>query len=91
MTTSDKTALQGIKVLDFCWVAIGPMTTRYLSDFGASVVRVESIHRIDTLRTATPHKDGIAGINRSGYFANYNGGKIQYGPKYGPARGQGAS
>ena len=75
MTTSDKTALQGVKVLDFCWVAIGPMTTRYLSDFGATVVRVESIHRIDTLRTATPHKDGIPGINRSGYFANYNGGK----------------
>ena len=75
MTTSDKTALQGVKVLDFCWMAIGPMTTRYLSDFGASVVRVESIHRIDTLRTATPHKDGIPGINRSGYFANYNGGK----------------
>ena len=75
MTTSDKTALQGVKVLDFCWVAIGPMTTRYLSDFGATVVRVESIHRIDTLRTATPHKDGVPGINRSGYFANYNGGK----------------
>lgn len=68
-------ALEGLKVLDFCWVAIGPMTTRYLSDFGATVVRVESIHRVDTLRTATPHKDGIPGINRSGYFANYNGGK----------------
>lgn len=68
-------ALEGIKVLDFCWVAIGPMTTRYLSDFGATVIRVESIHRVDTLRTATPHKDGIPGINRSGYFANYNGGK----------------
>lgn len=69
------TALEGVKVLDFCWVAIGPMTTRYLSDFGATVVRIESIHRIDTLRTATPHKDGIPGTNRSGYFANYNGGK----------------
>ena len=68
-------ALEGVKVLDFCWVAIGPMTTRYLSDFGATVVRVESIHRVDTLRTATPHKDGVPGINRSGYFANYNGGK----------------
>ncbi len=67
--------LSGVKVLDFCWVAIGPMTTRYLADFGATVTRVESIHRIDTLRTATPHKDGVPGVNRSGYFANYNGGK----------------
>jgi benzylsuccinate CoA-transferase BbsF subunit len=68
-------AFEGVKVLDFCWVAIGPMTTRYLSDFGARVVRVESIHRVDTLRTATPVKDGIPGTNRSAYFANYNCGK----------------
>ena len=66
---------QGVKVLDFCWVAIGPMTTRYFSDFGATVIRIESTHRIDTLRTATPVKDGISGPNRSAYFANYNGGK----------------
>ena len=68
-------AFEGVKVLDFCWVAIGPMTTRYLSDFGATVVRVESIHRMDILRTATPIKDGIPGTNRSAYFANLNSGK----------------
>lgn len=67
--------LDGIKVLDFCWVAVGPMTTKYLAEYGATVVRVESAKRPETLRTAAPFKGGIAGIDRSGYFANYNANK----------------
>ena len=30
--------LAGLKVLDFCWVAVGPMTTSYLAEYGATVV-----------------------------------------------------
>ncbi len=67
--------LEGIKVLDFCWVAVGPMTTKYLSEHGATVIRVESAKRPETLRRAAPFKDGVPGINRSGYFANYNANK----------------
>jgi crotonobetainyl-CoA:carnitine CoA-transferase CaiB-like acyl-CoA transferase len=65
----------GLKVLDFCWVVIGPMTTRYLGDYGADVVRVESGHRPDVLRNGEPFAAGLHGINRSGYYANYNSGK----------------
>ena len=65
-------ALEGIKILDFCWVAAGPMITKYLAEYGASVVRVESTKRPDTLRGAAPFKDGVPGMNRSGYFANFN-------------------
>ncbi|MEE8442592.1 MAG: CoA transferase [Dehalococcoidia bacterium] len=72
MTTQ---AFEGLKVLDFCWVAIGPMTTRYLADHGAKVVKVESQHRVETLRNGVPFKDDIPGVNRSGYFTNYNGNK----------------
>ena len=68
-------ALDGINVLDFCWVAAGPMGTKYLAEFGATVVRVESAKRPDTLRRAAPFKDGVAGINRSAYFANQNPNK----------------
>ena len=71
----DKKPLEGIKVLDFCWVAVGPMTTRYLAEYGATVIRVESGKRPETLRRAAPFKDGISGINRSGYFASYNPNK----------------
>jgi benzylsuccinate CoA-transferase BbsF subunit len=69
-------ALEGLKVLDFCWVAAGPMTTKYLAEHGATVVRVESAKRPESLRRAAPYGgDGSPGINRSGYFANYNGNK----------------
>ena len=67
--------LRGIKVLDFCWVAVGPMTTKYLAEFGATVVRVESSKRPETLRRAAPFKGGQPGINLSGYFASYNANK----------------
>ena len=66
---------EGLKVLDFCWVVIGPMTTRYLADYGARVVRVESEHRPDVLRNGEPFAGGERGIDRSGYYANYNSGK----------------
>ena len=67
--------LDGVKVLDFCWVAVGPMTTKYLAEYGATVVRVESSKRPETLRMAAPFKDKIPGIDRSAYFANYNANK----------------
>ena len=68
--------LEGVNVLDFCWVAVGPMTTKYLAEFGATVVRVESAKRPGTLRGAAPFKDGIPGLNRSAYFASYNANKL---------------
>ena len=68
-------ALEGLKVLDFCWVVAGPMTTKYLAEHGATVVRVESGSRPDVLRNGGPFKDSQAGVNRSGYFANQNANK----------------
>ena len=69
-------ALEGLKVLDFCWVVVGPMTTKYLAEHGATVVRVESSKRPETLRGAAPFRDGVSGINRSAYFANNNPDKL---------------
>ena len=73
--TSESRPFDDLKVLDFCWVVIGPMTTRYLGDYGADVIRVESGHRPDVLRNGEPFAEGKHGINRSGYYANYNSGK----------------
>jgi benzylsuccinate CoA-transferase BbsF subunit len=67
--------LAGLKVLDFCWVAAGPMTTGYLAEYGAKVVRVESRQRPDVLRGSPPFGGKGKGLHRSGYYANYNANK----------------
>ena len=41
---------EGLKVLDFTWVGVGPITVKYLADHGADVVHVESLTRPDVLR-----------------------------------------
>jgi crotonobetainyl-CoA:carnitine CoA-transferase CaiB-like acyl-CoA transferase len=68
-------ALEGIHVLDFAWVGVGPITTKYLADNGADVIRVESLARPDVLRIAPPWKDAQPGIDRSQFFASYNTSK----------------
>jgi crotonobetainyl-CoA:carnitine CoA-transferase CaiB-like acyl-CoA transferase len=68
-------ALDGLKVLDFTWAYAGPAATRYLADYGATVIRVESSKKLDALRTVGPFKDGHAGVERSGGFSNVNFGK----------------
>ncbi len=65
----------GIKVLDFTWVGVGPITIKHLADFGADVIRVESVTRPDVLRGGAPFKDGEPGLNRSQFAANYNSSK----------------
>jgi len=67
--------LADLKVLDFCWVAAGPMTTGYLAEYGATVVRVESRLRPDVLRGSPPFGPNTKGLHRSGYYANYNANK----------------
>ena len=68
--------LKGLKVADFCWNAAGPVVTKYLADHGATVVRVESLAQVDPMRVAPPFADGIAGVNRSGFYANVNSSKL---------------
>jgi len=46
-----------------------------MADFGAMVIRIESLERPDVLRYSAPYKDGEPGINRSGYYAIYNTNK----------------
>ena len=71
--------LEHLKVLDFCWVVAGPMTTGYLAEYGAMVVRVESKRRPDVLHTSPPLAGKGKGFNRSGYYANYNANKYALG------------
>jgi benzylsuccinate CoA-transferase BbsF subunit len=59
----------GINVVDFGWAIAGPLTLKYLADYGATVICIESSERPDLLRTSAPYRDGIANINRAGFFS----------------------
>jgi crotonobetainyl-CoA:carnitine CoA-transferase CaiB-like acyl-CoA transferase len=71
----------GLKVWDSSWVGVGPLTTRYLGDYGATVVRTESSRSLDALRKTGPFKGG-PGIDRSQFFAEYNPSKLGMGVNF---------
>lgn len=69
----------GLKVVDFGWIGVGPITARYFADHGATVIRVESLTRFDGLRMAPPYKNAKPGLNNSQFFANFNASKKSLG------------
>jgi benzylsuccinate CoA-transferase BbsF subunit len=67
--------LRGIRFADLTWAGAGPFSTKIFADCGAEVIKVESATRADPVRLGGPFRDGIPGLNRSGYFASRNTGK----------------
>lgn len=70
-----KQVFEGIKVADFAWVGAGPQVGRELAEHGATVVRVESHKRPDTLRITGPFKDSKPGLDRTAFGTAYNTNK----------------
>lgn len=71
-----KLPLAGLKVLDFMWVIAGPFFTRVLTDYGATVVKVESSKRLEPARGAPSFKNGQPGLDTGVPFQNFNAGKL---------------
>ena len=76
-----KRPLEGLRVADFSWFGAGPIAGNTFSTYGAEVIRVESEAKLDGLRRAHPfplNPDGTfkGGYNVSGYFNNFNVGKL---------------
>lgn len=77
MATTDKKILEGIRVLSLEQVHVLPQGTSYLTDFGAEVIRVESIDNIND-RRGGPYPDDVIGDewwNETGGFTYRNGNK----------------
>jgi benzylsuccinate CoA-transferase BbsF subunit len=71
-----KDALEQVKVVEMGGYAAGPYIGKYLANFGAQVVHVESKQRPDGFRLQyPPFKDGKIGLNTSGCFAYFNDSK----------------
>jgi crotonobetainyl-CoA:carnitine CoA-transferase CaiB-like acyl-CoA transferase len=68
--------LEGVRVADFTWVWAGPFCTLQLAHLGAEVIRIETATRPCVTRMLPPWADGNFGVNRSGYFNQYNQGKL---------------
>ena len=88
-----KLPLDGLRVADFSWFGAGPIGAQTLATFGAEVVRVESEAKIDALRVVQPfalNADGTfkTGYNVSGYFNNFNAGKLSVQLNLNTERGQ---
>jgi benzylsuccinate CoA-transferase BbsF subunit len=66
---------EGVNILDFTWTATGPTTLNVLAFYGATIIKVESRERFDTLRELGPFKDGIADPEHSYAFAYCQAGK----------------
>lgn len=79
-------ALENVKIADFSWAVVGPMVTKYFSDHGATVVKVESAKRPDPLRVGAPYKDNVPGPDRAGYFSYVNTNKLSLALDLGHAR-----
>ncbi len=70
-----KPPLDGVRVADFCWAWAGPYGALQLAHLGAEVIRIESRARLCPTRQIPPWADNEPGMNRCGYFNQYNQGK----------------
>lgn len=61
-------ALEGIRILDLTMLFPGPFGTRYFSDFGAEVIKIESEVRRDTVRDFPPIIKIPGSESKDGYF-----------------------
>jgi len=66
---------EDVKIADFSTSVVGPAAARVLADYGATVVKVESQTHVDALRVTAPYMGKKPGVNRSGFFNDYNAGK----------------
>jgi benzylsuccinate CoA-transferase BbsF subunit len=77
MAMAPSMPLEGIRVADFGWRAVAPISARMLGWGGAEVIRVESATRHDGARLTPPlPPNGEGSFNVSHFFNNKNTNKL---------------
>jgi crotonobetainyl-CoA:carnitine CoA-transferase CaiB-like acyl-CoA transferase len=77
LPTPTDAAFDDVTIIEFGGYAAGPAIGKYLANFGARVIHVESVGRPDGFRLQyPPYKDDRVGLNRSGCFAIFNDSKL---------------
>ncbi len=71
-----KAPLDGVRIVSFEWIVVGPWATSFLGSYGATVIKVESIVKTDEARYVAPFKDGRRDANWSAYFSHQNCSKL---------------
>src|SRR5215211_2173191 len=67
--------LAGVRVLDFGWAVVSPLTTKYLALFGADVIKLEYRRRPDPTRMTGPYPLGRPSLDGSAAFVSVNASK----------------
>ncbi len=68
--------LEGIKVADFMWAAVGPLTVKTLADYGAEVIQIEGRTRNSGMRVIGPYKGENHDMDLSGSWNQWNTSKM---------------
>lgn len=75
MMTAFKSALQGLRIVDFTRVLAGPFCTMLLGDLGADVIKIEHPETGDDTRQWGPPWGGAEADKMSAYFLSVNRNK----------------
>ena len=67
--------LEGVRIVEFGWAVVGPLTTSWAGGFGAEVIKVETKTRPDIIRSMTPFKDDKVDLDNSLFFGRENASK----------------
>ncbi len=72
-----RTALEGVRIADFCWLWAGSYATGLLAFLGAEVIKVESMARVDPSRMMTlTIGQAFEGVDHSPVFNSINLNKM---------------
>ena len=75
MRAVSRKIFEGIRIVEFGWAVVGPLTTSWAGNYGAQVIKVESETRPDIIRSMTPFVGDRVDMNNSLFFGRENASK----------------